>query len=135
MLPIALGIGAALTLWAIYKVIVYALPCFLGIGAGWIALRTGADWMGAIIAGSAASVASFVFMRYLLTRLRSTALRWSVGLVFILPTASLAYNIGLDALGTDAPTETWRQALAIGFAASMSAIAFVRLTELEAAEE
>lgn len=135
MIPIALGIGAVLALWAVYKVIVYALPCLLGLCAGWIALSAGAGWMGATIAGSAAAVASFVFTRYLLTRLRSRTLRWSVGLLLILPTAALAYSIGLDALATNVPTEMWRQALAISFAAAMSAIAFTRLTELEAVEE
>lgn len=135
MLAIALGIGAVLALWAMYKVIVYALPCLLGLGAGWMAFSTGAGWMGATIAGSAAAVASFVFLRYLLTRLRSRALRWSVGLLLILPTAALAYGIGLDALATNVPTEIWRQALAIAFAAAMSAIAFARLTNLDTTEE
>ena len=135
MLAIALGIGAVVVLWAIYKVIVYALPCLLGLGAGGMAFSTGAGWIGAIIAGSAAAVASFVFVRYLLTRLRSKALRWSVGLLLILPTAALAYSIGLGALAANVPTEIWRQALAIAFAAAMSAIAFVRLTNLDTTEE
>jgi len=135
MLAIALGVGAVLALWAMYKVIVYALPFLLGLGASWMALGTGAGWIGATIAGSMAAVASFVFLRYALTRLRSRALRWSVGLLLILPTAALAYSIGSDAVAANVPTGVWRQALAIVFAAAMSAIAFTRLTELEAAEE
>lgn len=135
MLAIALGMGAVLALWAIYRVIVYALPCLLGLGAGWMVLSTGAGWMGATIIGSVAAVASFAFLRYLLTRLRSRALRWSVGLLLILPTAALAYSIGVDALAANVPTEIWRQALAIAFAAAMSAIAFARLTNLETIEE
>lgn len=135
MLAIALGIGAVLALWAIYKVIVYALPCLLGLGAGWLAFSTGAGWIGATIAGSVAAGARFVFLRYLLTRLRPRASRWSAGLLLVLPTAALAYSIGLDALAANVRTEMWRQALAISFAAAMSAIAFTRLTELEAAED
>jgi hypothetical protein len=135
MLAIALGVGAVLALWAMYKVIVYALPCLLGLGAGWMALSTGTGWVGATIAGSAAAVASFAFARYLLTRLHSRALRWSVGFLLALPSAALAYSIGLVALAANVPTEIWRQALAIAFAAAMSAIAFIRLTDLEVAEE
>lgn len=135
MLAIALGIGTVLALWAMYKVIVYALPCLLGLGAGWMAFSTGAGWIGSTIAGSVAAGASLVFLRYLLTHLRPRALRWSAGLLLVLPTAALAYSIGLDALAANVPTEMWRQALAIGFAAGMSAIAFTRLAELEAAED
>jgi len=109
MLAIALGIGAVLTLWAMYKVIVYALPSLLGLGAASLALNTGAGWIGSVVAGATAAVASFVLLRYLLTHLRSRTLRWSIGLVLIIPTATLAYGVGLDALAASVPAETWRQ--------------------------
>lgn len=135
MLAIAFGIGAVLALWAMYKVIVYALPCLLGLGAASLAFSAGTGWVGATIAGSVAAVGSFVLLRHLLTRLRSRALRWSIGLVLVLPTAVLAYNIGSDALAASVPTEIWRHGLAIVFAVAMSAIGFARVTELEATEE
>ncbi|MGD9968232.1 MAG: hypothetical protein AB7T59_17060 [Hyphomonadaceae bacterium] len=135
MLAIVLGIGAVLALWAMYKVIVYALPSLLGLGAASLALNAGAGWVGAVVAGAMAAAVSFVLLRHLLTRLHSRTLRWSIGLVLILPTAALAYSVGVDAMAVSAPTEIWRQGLAIAFAAAMSAIAFARLTALEATEE
>lgn len=132
MLAIALGVGAVLALWAMYKVIVYALPCLLGLGVASLAFSAGAGWLEAGIAGSVSVAASFVLLRYLLTRLRSRALRWSMGLLLTLPTAALAYWIGIDVLATSVPAEIWTQGPAIAFAAAMSAIAFVRLTDLGA---
>lgn len=131
----ALGVGAVLVLWAMYNVIIYALPCLLGLGAASVAFSAGTGFIGAVIVGTASAVASYFLLRYLLSRLRSRALRWSMGLLFVLPTAALAYSIGLQAMATHVPTEIWRQGLALAFAAAMSAIAFAKGTELEATEE
>jgi hypothetical protein len=135
MLFFALGVGAILAVWAMYKVIVYALPCLLGLGVASVAISTGAGWFGATLTGLAAAVSSFFLLRFLLANVPSRALRWAIAVVLALPTAVLTYNVGIDALASSVPTEMWRQGLSMAFALVVSAIAFVRLTELEATEQ
>jgi hypothetical protein len=133
MLAITLALIAILAVWAAYKVIVYALPCLLGFGAGSVAISAGAGWVAAALTGLAAAVASFFVLRFLLSNAHSLALRRTVAIMLVLPTAVLAYNVGIDALASSVTTELWRQALAITFALVMSAIAFVRMTESDGA--
>ena len=135
MLFFALGVGAILAVWAMYKVIVYALPCLLGLGVASVAISTGAGWFGAALTGLAAAVSSFFLLRFLLAKVRSKTLRLVIAIVFALPTAILAYNIGIDALASSVPAELWRHALSMVFAFVAGAIAFVRLTEFEAADQ
>jgi hypothetical protein len=132
MLPIAFGIGAILAVWAMYKVIVYALPCLLGFGAASVAISTGAGWFGAALTGLTIAVSSFLLLRFILAQVPYGVLRWALAAGFALPAAVLAYNIGIDALASSVLTELWRKALSIVFALAASAIAFVRLTESEA---
>jgi hypothetical protein len=49
MLAITLILIAILAAWAMYKVIVYALPSLLGFGAGSVAMSAGAGWVGAVV--------------------------------------------------------------------------------------
>lgn len=131
MLPIVLALGAILAVWAMYKVIVYALPCLLGLGVASLAINTGAGLVGAILMGLATAVLSFSLARFVLAHVRSRTLRWALAAVFALPSAALAHNVGMGALVLSVPTELWRQGLAIIFALIISVIAFVRMTEFE----
>jgi hypothetical protein len=132
MLPVAFGIGAVLAVWALYKLIVYALPCLLGFGVAYLAANTGAGWFGVALAGLAAAVSSFFLLRFLLAHVPYGILRWALAAMFALPTAVLAYSIGIDVLASSVPSELWRQALSTAFAFVTSAIAFRRLTAFEA---
>jgi hypothetical protein len=132
MLPIAFGIGAVLAVWALYKLVVHALPCLLGFGVAYVAIHTGAGWFGAALAGLAAAVSSFFLLRFLLAQVPYGILRWALAAMFALPTAVLAYNVGIDALASSVPSELWRQALSTAFALVAGAITFRRLTDFEA---
>jgi hypothetical protein len=132
MLAIVLALGAILAVWAMYKVIVYTLPCLLGLGAASLAINAGAGWVGAGLTGLATAVSSYFLLRFVLANVRSRALRSCMALVLALPSAVLAYNVGIDALASSVPTGLWRQVLAIAFALVMSAMAFVRMTETDA---
>jgi hypothetical protein len=135
MLPIALALGAILAVWAMYKVIVYALPCFLGLGVASVAISTGAGWFGTALTGISAAVSTFFLLRFLLAKVPSGILRWAIGAVLALPTAVLAYNVGIDALASSVQSELWRHTLSMVFAVVAGAIAFARLTEVEVAEQ
>jgi hypothetical protein len=135
MLFVALGVGAILAVWAMCKVIVYALPCLLGLGVASVAISAGAGWFDAALTGLAAAVSSFFLLRLILAKVRSKTLRSVIAVVFALPTVILAYNIGIDALASSVPTELWRQGLSMVFAFVAGATAFVRLTEFEAADQ
>lgn len=132
MLPIALALVAVLTVWAMYKAIVYALPCLVGLGGASLALSSGAGWGSAALVGLGVAASTFYILRFLIANVRSRTARWAVAAALAIPSAVLAYNVAIDALTSSAPTELWRQALSIGFALVASATAFARLTEPEA---
>ena len=132
MLPIALALVAVLAVWAMYKVIVYALPCLLGLGGASLAMSSGVGWVSAALVGLVVAASMFFVLRFLIAKVRSKSTRWAIASALAVPSAVLAYNVGIDALASSVPTELWRQALSIVFALVASAIAFARLTELEA---
>lgn len=132
MLPFALAFAAVLSIWAMYKVIIYALPCLLGLGTASMAINTGAGWLGASLAGAVVAASSFYLLRFLITKVRSRTVRLAIATLLAAPSGLLAYNIAIDALTSGVPTELWRETLSIAFALFASAAAFARLTELEA---
>lgn len=128
MMLLAIALFAVLALWAMYKVIVYALPCLMGYGAALVAFGTNAGWLGATIAGLTAAVSSFVVVRFLIAQVRTTRLRWTIAAVLAFPSALLAYNLALDVLASEIPSNAWRHALSMGFAIASGWMAIVRLT-------
>jgi hypothetical protein len=131
MLAFTLALAAIIAVWAMYKTIVYALPFLVGLGIASVAFDTGAGWVGATLTGLGTAVSCFFLLRFLLARVRSRALRCALAAVLALPSAVLAYEVGLDALASGVAHETWRHALSIVFALVISAIAFNRLTQSE----
>lgn len=129
MALLALGLFAILTLWTIYKVVIYALPCLIAYGVGSVAFSTNAGWVGSSLAGLAAAILSFMLLCFLVARVQSTRIRWAIAAMLTLPSAILAYNIAVDALASDVPSDAWRQTLAMIFSFAASWIAFVRLTD------
>jgi hypothetical protein len=135
MLGIALGVGAVVVAWVMYKAIVHALPCLLGLGIASVAISSGAGWVGAAITGLAAAVSSLFLLRFLLSKVRSRPVRWAIAVVLSIPSAVLAYNVGIGVLASNVPNELWRQTLAIVVALVISTIAFVRMTQLETGDQ
>ncbi len=131
MLGITLVLGAIIAVWAMYKAIVYASPCLLGWGVASVAIDTGAGWFGAMLVGLATAVGSFFLLRFLLAQVRSRPLRWAMGALLALPTALIGYDVGIDALASNVPAQFWQHTLATAFAITLSAISFVRMTEVE----
>jgi len=135
MLGITLALGAIIAVWAMYKAIVYAVPCLIGWGLARVAIDTGAGWFGAVLLGLATAVGSYFLLRFLLAQVRSRPLRWAIGALLALPTAIVGYSVGIDALASNVPAQFWRQTLAAVFALTLGAISFVRMTEFDPRDE
>ena len=129
MVLFAIALFAVLALWTMYKVIVYALPCLIGYSAALMAFGANAGWLGATIAGLAAAVLSFFLVRFLIAQIQSTRLRWTIAALLAFPSALLAYNLALDVLASEIPSDAWRHTLSTGFAIASGCMAFVRLTD------
>jgi hypothetical protein len=118
--------------WLIYKVTIHALPCLVGLGIGQLAYASGAGWSGATLVGLVSAIAFFLTARAVFVTISCAPLRWLAAFAFVGPTLVLAYNIGLDALGSCVPSEIWRQLIAAGLAIVAGGVALVRLVEPEA---
>lgn len=129
MMLFAISLLAVLALWVMYRVIVYALPCLIGYGAALVAFGSDAGWLGAAIAGLAAALSSFVLIRFLIAQVPHTRLRWMIAALLAFPSALLAYNIGLDVLASQIPSDAWRHVYSAGFAIASGWMAFIRLTD------
>ncbi len=135
MLVILFALGAIIAFWLMYKAIVYASPCLLGLGVAYAAINTGAGWVGAALAGLVAAVSSFFVLRFLLGKVPSTSLRWTIGALLALPTALIGYHVAADALSGIVPALFWQRALATIFALTLGAISIDRMIEFEAPGE
>jgi len=130
MVLLAFGLFAIFALWAIYKMVVYALPCLIGYGVAFVAFISNAGWLGACLIGLMTAVSSFMLLRFFLAQVQSTPGRWTIAALLTLPSAILAYRIAIDVLASDVPSEAWRQVLAIIFGLAAGWIAFARLTDI-----
>lgn len=131
MVGLFLILFALVALWAMYKVIVYALPCLIGYGAALLAFNSNAGYLGASIVGLATAVSSFFLIRFVVTRIPSRLARWTIAAAFAIPSAYLAYNISAEMLATDVPSYAWRLTISVAFGLAAAWIAFSRLTDFE----
>lgn len=124
-----IAFAAALVVWALHTVTVYALPCLSGLGVATIASDAGANLVGSSIVGFGGAIGTFVTLRFLLAHVRSGRTRLIIGSVFVLPSLILGYNIGIDALQHIVSSERWRQAISAAYALFAGWVAFDRLTK------
>lgn len=94
-----LGIIAALyVIWLIFRAAAYALPVYAGIALGLHLVETGHGYGAAILTAFGAGIAVLLLGQLLLAFLPSTALRFFVVAVFMVPAAFAGYQVG-NALG------------------------------------
>lgn len=110
-----------------YMLATYAVPCFFAVMATRFAFGTGAGYIGAGIVGLFAGVASYCFLAYLFTTLRSPGLRLAIALLFAVPAAiagfALVHSIAREAV----PSEVWRKIFSLIGGALVGASALARL--------
>ncbi|ERM01605.1 hypothetical protein Q644_20925 [Brucella intermedia 229E] len=110
-----------------YMLATYAVPFIFAVMATRFAFATGAGYIGACIVGLIAGVASYGFLAYLYTTLRSPGLRLAIALLFAVPAAiagfALVHGIAREAV----PSEVWRKIFSLIGGAFVGASALARL--------
>jgi len=86
-----IGIGLLCSL--IFTLAVYALPFFVAINAGMLALHTGAGVLGALIVAAAAGGVTLAIAQIAFAMTRSLVLRAVIAAVFALPATFAGYHV------------------------------------------
>jgi hypothetical protein len=114
-----LGIG--LFCWLVFMLAVYALPFFVGLGAGLAALHSGAGITGALVAGFATAALMVTFGRVTLVVAPSTVLRAVIGASFVVPAGIAGYCLVFGISQFAVPSLLWREIFAL-FGATFIAV-------------
>ena len=120
---IACLFGVGLLVALMFKMAIFALPLFVGVTAGRLAIETGAGLPGALLLGALAAVACFVGARRLFTGAHPTSWRMALALAFAAPSAFAGYFVVLAFARLGGSHPPWQEifagvgALAVGFAA------------------
>ena len=117
----------ALLIWAVFKMTVYAVPAFVGLSVGFLAERTGAGVVGAVLVGLLAAGLTLGLAQRLFAITHGPA-RLAVALAFAAPAAFAGYH-GAIGLTGGVESEVWRQLLAIAGAALVGFTAATRLSD------
>ena len=93
--------GICLLIALMFNMAVYALPLFAGVTAGRLAHDTGAGWLGAILIGLVAAIATLGVGQLILAVTKSNLLRLGIAVAFAAPAAFAGYHIvlGLSRIG------------------------------------
>ena len=132
MLTAVAGIAGVIFLcWLVFTLAVNALPFFVGLSAGMLALTSGAGTAGAAALGVAAASLTLVAGRFFFVVSTSRAIRVFMAALFAAPAAIAGYHVAYGILGLGEIDEAWRQALAVLGATVTAAVAWQRASNLE----
>jgi len=130
---LALGIllnvaGIGLFCWLIFTLAVYALPFFVAVSAGMMALHSGAGALGAPLVGIAAGGMTLAVGQVAFAMTRSMILRAIIAAVFAVPASLVGYHLVLVLSQVGVPSLAWREVFACLGAAFIGGTAWTRLT-------
>ncbi len=93
--------GICLLIALMFNMAIYALPLFAGVTAGRFAYDTGAGWLGAILIGLLAAIATLGVGQLILAATKSNLLRLGIAIAFAAPAAFAGYHVvlGLSRIG------------------------------------
>lgn len=129
MSALAIPLLILVSIWLLYKVTIYALPCLAGLVFAHYALETGAGWFGGLVVFAFGALVIIGLMRWAFASARRPKVRMLLSIAFTAPSIALSYFI-LNALSAShVPSETWRQVLCIIGALLSGLLAFGRLAE------
>ena len=121
------GLGS---LWVLlFRASTYAVPIFVGLTAGWYALKAGAGPIGALVLGAVASGAFLAASQAAFSLSRSLLFRGVIAFLFAGPAACIGYHLVLALAQYGVPSDMWRHAFAIAGAGIFGVTAVTRLTE------
>ena len=123
-------VGMGLFCWLIFMLAVYALPFFVGLGAGLTAFYGGAGIAGALLVGLAAAMLTVSFAQVTLAIVPSPILRSLIGASFVVPAGVAGYYVvfGMSQFGV--PSLIWREILALFGATFVAITAWMRVSAL-----
>ena len=123
---VAIGVICGL----LFYLAVYALPLFAGVTAGVWAYGTGAGWLGGIVVGFVAGLATLLVGHLLLAFVKPLWLRLMIAAVFVAPAAIAGYHATHGIAKHTMPSETWQIAFSVVGAVVVGITAFARLATL-----
>ena len=93
--------GICLLIALIFNIAIYALPLFAGVTAGRFAYDTGAGWLGAILIGLVAAIATLGVGQLILAVTKAHLLRLAIAVALAAPAAFAGYHVvlGLSRIG------------------------------------
>jgi hypothetical protein len=122
--------GIGLFCWLIFTLAIYALPFFVGLTVGIMALRSGAGALGALAFGIAAGALTFVLGQVAFATVRHPILRVSVAAAFAIPAAVAGYHAVLGPSQIGIPSLIWGEIFAWIGALLVGGTAWARTTVL-----
>ena len=123
------AVGIGLFCWLIFTLAVYALPFFVAVNAGMLALHRGTGVVGASIVGIAAGAVTLAVGQTAFSIARSLILRAAIAAVFAIPAAVAGYHVVLLLMSQiGVPSMAWREVFACLGAVFIGGTAWTRLT-------
>ena len=134
MLTAVAGIAGVIFLcWLVFTLAVNALPFFVGLSAGMLALNSGTDTVGAFVVGIGAAVLTLAAGRLFFAASTSLVIRAFVAALFVVPASLAGYNVVSALVGLTDMTDIWRQLFGVGGALTVGGTIWQRLNVLREA--
>jgi hypothetical protein len=121
-------VGLGLFCWLIFTLAVYALPLFVAINVGMLALHSGAGVLGTLLVAVAAGGMSLAIPQIAFAMTRSLLLRAIISALFALPATFAGYYVVLAMAQIGVPSLVWREVFACVGAVFIGGTAWARLT-------
>ena len=86
-------VGIGLFCWLIFELAVYALPFFVAVSIGTMALHSGAGVVGALLVGMASGALTLALAQVAVAVSRSFILRIAIATAFAVPAAIAGYHV------------------------------------------
>ena len=106
----------------------YALPFFVALTIGMMALQSGAGLIGALLIATAGGALTLVLGQIAVAVARSLALRIAIATAFAIPAAVAGYHLAFALSQIGMPSLAWREILACLGAVCIGGTTWTRLT-------
>jgi hypothetical protein len=121
-------VGLGVFCWALFALVIHALPFFVGMTAGIYIYQTGAGPLGAIVVGFVLGGVTLVLGRYVISVARSPIVHLVIGLLFAVPAGYAGYDVTLALAHVGVPSEWWRESFAMFGAIVVGSTAWARVS-------
>ena len=120
--------GIGLFCWLIFTLAVYALPFFVALNAGMMALHGGAGIFGAPLVGIVAGGVTLAAGQTAFAMTRSVIVRAIIAALFAAPATLAGYQVVFAMSQIGVPSSAWREIFACLGAVFIGGTAWTRLT-------